>query len=181
MSGHGYQAALIMALVMSASAIHSKATSDPGAMLDAVIGSLREELAATEMFLSAFYAVIDRSNGLLRYANAGHASAFLVHGDGSSERLPALDPPLGLTADPPRTAKRRWDAAGDLLLLFTDGVSDARNRSGQRFGEQRVLDVVCAHRTEASAAVVDRVFRAVESFLDGARAPDDLTVIVVRS
>ncbi len=180
-SGHGYQAALIMALVMSASAIHSKATSDPGAMLDAVIGSLREELAATEMFLSAFYAVIDRSNGLLRYANAGHASAFLVHGDGSSERLPALDPPLGLTADPPRTAKRRWDAAGDLLLLFTDGVSDARNRSGERFGEQRVLDVVCAHRTEASAAVVDRVFRAVESFLDGARAPDDLTVIVVRS
>ncbi len=170
-----------MALVMSASAIHAKATSDPGAMLEAVVGSLREELAATEMFLSAFYAVIDRSTGVLRYANAGHASAFVVHADGTHERLPALDPPLGLTADAPQTAKRKWDAAGDLLVLFTDGVSDARNRSGERFGETRVLDVVRGHRTESSAVVVDRVFRAVESFLDGARAPDDLTVIVVRS
>lgn len=180
-SGHGYQAALIMALVMSASAIHAKATADPGGMLDAVVGSLREELVATEMFLSAFYAVIDRSAGALRYANAGHASAFVVHGDGTEERLAALDPPLGLTAEAPRTAKRKWDAAGDLLLLFTDGVSDARNRKGERFGERRVLDVVRRHRTESSAVVADRVLREVEAFLDGARAPDDLTVVVVRS
>jgi phosphoserine phosphatase RsbU/P len=180
-SGHGYQAALIMALVMSASAIHAKGTGDPGAMLDSVMGSLREELAATEMFLSAFYAVIDRSNGVLRYANAGHPSVFVLHGDGSVERLPALDPPMGLTNEALHTGKRKWDAAGDLLLLFTDGVSDARNRNGERFGEERVLDVVRTHRIEASAAVVDRVFRAVEEFLDGARARDDLTVIVVRS
>ena len=180
-SGHGYQAALIMALVMSASAIHSKRTADPGRLLQSLMGSLREELAATEMFLSAFYAVIDRSTGTLRYANAGHASAFLVHGDGEVERLPALDPPLGLTDDAPHTARRKWNASGDLLLLFTDGVSDARNRSGERFGEQRVLDVVRRHRADAAAAVVDRVYRAVEEFLDGARARDDLTVIVVRS
>jgi phosphoserine phosphatase RsbU/P len=180
-SGHGYQAALIMALVMSASAIHAKGKSDPAALLEAVVESLREELAATEMFLSAFYAVIDRSNGRLRYANAGHASAFLVHGDGEVERLAALDPPLGLTGDAPRTARRKWDAAHDLLLLFTDGVSDARNRSGERFGERRVLDVVRRHRTESSAVIVDRVFHAVDRFLDGTRARDDLTVVVARS
>ncbi|HEU4989907.1 MAG TPA: GAF domain-containing SpoIIE family protein phosphatase [Gemmatimonadaceae bacterium] len=180
-SGHGYRAALIMALVMSASAIHAKTTSDPGAMLDALLGSLREELEATEMFLSAFYAVIDRSNGTLRYANAGHASAFVMHGDGVADRLPALDPPLGLGAEAPRTAKRRWDAVDDLLVLFTDGVSDARNREGERFGEQRVLDIVRRHRREAAPTLVDRVFRALTVFLDGALAPDDLTLVVVRS
>ncbi len=180
-SGHGYQAALIMALVMSASAIHSKTTADPGETLNALLASLREELTATEMFLSAFYAVIDRTNGTLRYANAGHPSAFLVHADGSNERLSALDPPLGLSGESPHTAKRKWDAAGDLLLLFTDGVSDARNRQGERFGERRVLDVVARHRAEASSAIVKRVFQAVHDFLRGARFRDDLTVVVVRS
>jgi phosphoserine phosphatase RsbU/P len=180
-SGHGYRAALIMALVMSASAIHSKTTADPGETLGAVLATLREELLATEMFLSAFYAVIDRSAGTIRYANAGHPSAFIVHADGTSERLLALDLPLGLGAESPSTAKHRWDAAGDLLVLFTDGVSDARNRKGERFGEQRVLEIVKHHRADASAAIVRRVFDAVQEFLNGARFRDDLTVVVVRS
>ena len=180
-SGHGYQAALIMALVMSASAIHSKTTIDPGEALNALLGSLREELAATEMFLSAFYAVVDRSAGTLRYANAGHPSAFVMHADGEVERLPALDPPLGLTADSPSTAKRKWDVAGDLLLLITDGVTDARNRKSERFGEHRVLEVVRKHRTEAANAIVGHVFQSLTRFLAGARARDDLTVVVLRS
>ena len=180
-SGHGYPAALIMALVMSASAIHSKTTADPGETLDAMLASLREELAATEMFLSAFYGVIDRSAGTLRYANAGHPSAFIVHGDGTTERLPALDIPLGLGAESPRAAKHKWDAAGDLLLLFTDGITDARNRDGERFGEDRVLEVAVRHRTDSSAAIVEHVYEAVDRFLDGTRFRDDLTVVVVRS
>ncbi len=180
-SGHGYQAALIMALVMSASAIHAKTTSDPGATLRALLGSLRDELTATEMFLSAFYAVIDRTNGTLRYANAGHAAAFIVHGDGGVERLAALDPPLGMSPEAPRTAKRRWSAAADILVLFTDGVSDARNAAGERFGEQQVLDLVLQHRTESATGIVDRVFEALHAFLVEAPVRDDLTVVVVRS
>jgi len=180
-SGHGYQAALIMALVMSASAIHSKTTADPGEMLNALLASLRDELIATEMFVSAFYAVIDRNGGTLRYANAGHASSFVVHADGTVDRLPALDPPLGLTADSPSSARRKWDAAGDVLLLFTDGVSDARNRDGERFGEERVIEIARRYRTEASGAIVERVFKAVDRFLRGVRARDDLTVVVLRS
>jgi len=180
-SGHGYQAALIMALVMSASAIHAQATADPGEALKALLGSLREELATTEMFLAAFYAVIDRNNGTLRYANAGHPSAFVVRGDGSAERLRALDPPLGMSDEPPSTARLKWNPDGDLLLLFTDGVSDARNRKGERFGESRVVDSVKKHRADTPSAIVDRVFRAVDRFAGGARFPDDLTVIVVKS
>jgi sigma-B regulation protein RsbU (phosphoserine phosphatase) len=180
-SGHGYQAALIMALVMSASTIQSKTTADPGAMLDAILGALHDELGATEMFLSAFYAVIDRSAGVLRYANAGHASAFLVHGDGHAERLAALDPPLGIGEGARHSVKRAWDAAADRLVLFTDGVSDARNHRGDRFGEERVLDIVRRSRGETADAVVDRVFDALHRFLGRAAVRDDLTVVVVRS
>src|SRR5215831_5265189 len=95
-SGHGYQAALIMALTMSASAIHSQATTDPGKMLQALAGTLREELTMTEMFISTFYAVIDPIAGELHYANTGHPHAFICSPGKGIERLPANDPPLGM-------------------------------------------------------------------------------------
>src|ERR1051325_996657 len=74
-SGHGYQAALIMALTMSASAIQAQRTTDPGEALHALLNSVRDELATTEMFISAFYAIIDRTAGELWYANTGHPHA----------------------------------------------------------------------------------------------------------
>ena len=87
-SGHGYQAALIMALTMSASAIHAQTTGDPGETLGALLSSMRDELATTEMYISLFYAVVDRNSGRLRYANAGHPHAFVIPKSGKVERLP---------------------------------------------------------------------------------------------
>ena len=92
-SGHGYQAALIMALTMSASAIHAQTTGDPGETLGALLSSMREELATTEMFISLFYAVVDRNSGRLRYANAGHPHAFVIPKSGKVV--------VDFTAEPP--------------------------------------------------------------------------------
>ena len=77
-SGHGYQAALIMALTMSASAIHAQGTDDPAEMLRRLYLSVKEELTTTEMFVSALYAVVDREKQELRYGNTGHPHAFVV-------------------------------------------------------------------------------------------------------
>jgi phosphoserine phosphatase RsbU/P len=179
-SSHGYRAALIMALAMSASAIHAQATTDAAATLTAVLGSLREELNTTEMFITLFYGVIDRERGILNYANTGHPHAFVVSGDGAVERLPALDPPLGMVDAGPCGATRGWGGS-DLLLLFTDGVSDARNRSGARLGEQPVLDIVREHRQEPAADIVEHVFAALRQHTGDAALRDDLTLVVVRS
>jgi len=180
-SSHGYRAALIMALAMSASAIHAQATTDAGATLSAVLGSLREELNTTEMFITLFYGVIDRERGVLNYANTGHPHAFIVSGDGEVERLPALDPPLGMVDSVPCGATRGWSRGRDLLLLFTDGVSDARNRLGVRLGEQPVLDIVREHRHEPTADIVEHVFAALRQHTAEAALRDDLPLVVVRS
>jgi sigma-B regulation protein RsbU (phosphoserine phosphatase) len=180
-SSHGYRAALIMALAMSASAIHAQATDDPGIMLRALHESLQEELESTEMFISGFYGVIDRAAGLLRYANTGHPHAFVVTGPGEAERLPALDPPLGMVDDPPSAAQRTWRRGEDLLLLFTDGISDARDRAGRRLGEGIVLETVVAHRTASPADIVDRVFEMLAMHTGDTPRRDDLTLVVVRS
>ena len=179
-SGHGYQAALIMALAMSASAIHSQSTADPGETLSALLSTLRDELATTEMYMSMFYAVVDRNAGRLRYANAGHPHAFVIPKSGKVERLPALDPPLGMGTTSPTGAVRPW-TTGDLLLLFTDGVSDARDPAGNRLGEEKVVEAARKHRNEEPAKVVDRIFALLDQHTGDTPRRDDLTIVALRS
>jgi sigma-B regulation protein RsbU (phosphoserine phosphatase) len=180
-SSHGYRAALIMALAMSASAIHAQTTLEPSEALRSLLLSLQEELTSTEMFITVFYGVVDRVRGELRYANAGHPHAFIVRGSGAVERLDALDPPLGLGVGAPSGASRPWHRREDLLLLFTDGVSDARNRADVRLGEQAVLDTVLEHRDRSPAEIVDRIHERVTSHRGDVPLRDDLTLVVLRS
>lgn len=180
-SSHGYRAALIMALVMSAASIHAQTTADPQEMLNAILASIAEELESTEMFVSAFYAVIDPFRRRMRFANAGHPHAFVVTTDGCVERLPAGAPPLGMSAAVPRTVERTWDPGSELLVLFTDGMSDARDRFDQRFGEETVLEVVREHMTEAPKAIVEHVLNRLQAHIGDVLRRDDLTMVIARS
>jgi sigma-B regulation protein RsbU (phosphoserine phosphatase) len=179
-SGHGYQAALVMALTMSASAIHAQTSADPGETLGSLLHSLEDELADAEMFVSMFYGVVDRSAGQLRYANAGHPHAFIISRDGATERLAAMDPPLGMVPGAPRAAVHPW-TSDDLLVLFTDGVSDSRDSAGSRLGEERVLELAVRLRQEPPDVIVDRLFDLVNAHAAGAALRDDLTIVVLRS
>jgi sigma-B regulation protein RsbU (phosphoserine phosphatase) len=179
-SSHGYRAALIMALVMSATAIHAQTTADPAETVAALLATLEEELRETEMFLSLCYAVVDREQRTLRWTNTGHPHAFVIHADGTTTRLEATDPPLGLGGDQFHVASRDWDPATDLLALFTDGVSDARNPRGEALGEGAVLEVLRARRREVPSRIVDGVFSLVEGHLGRAQPHDDQAVVVLR-
>ena len=179
-SGHGFPAALIMALTMSASAIHAQRVADPGATMQALLESLQAELETTEMFMSLLYAVVDGEARTLRYANAGHPHAFVVRASGEIERLPATDPPLGMVHTAPSTQHAEFDPASDLLLVFTDGVSDARDASDERLGEGPVLGAVLRHRDQPAQAILDRIFDVVDAHAQDARRRDDLTVVVLR-
>jgi sigma-B regulation protein RsbU (phosphoserine phosphatase) len=180
-SGHGYQAALIMALTMSAAAIHSQTTGDPGEMLHALMSTLREELAMTEMFISAFYAAVDPTTKELWYSNTGHPHAFLLAGGHDFERLGASEPPIGMNERRPATTRRAWASANDLLVLFTDGVSDARNPAGERLGEERVLDTIRAHRDESPNEILEHVFEVLDAHILTAPRRDDLTLVLLRT
>jgi len=179
-SGHGYQAALIMALSMSAAAIHSQRIADPGEMLHALATTLRDELETTEMFISMFYGVVDRGAGELLFANTGHPHAFHCSKE-FCERLVASDPPLGMDDQRPSTTRRAWTAGEDLLVLFTDGIPDSRNEHGQRLGEQVVLDVIRENHAATPDFIRDRVLDLVEQHCGGAPQRDDLTIVVLRS
>ena len=180
-SGHGYQAALIMALTMSASAIHAQGTDDPAEMLRRLYVSVKEELNTTEMFVSALYAVVDRENGVLRYGNMGHPHAFVISRNGDVERLRAGGPPLGMLDEAPDSEARPWDVGGDVLLLFTDGIADARNRDGRRFDEGPVIQCVIEHRDEPPAQIAGRVFALLDQYTGDVARRDDLTLVILKS
>ncbi|HEX2723871.1 MAG TPA: GAF domain-containing SpoIIE family protein phosphatase, partial [Gemmatimonadaceae bacterium] len=174
-SGHGYRAALIMALAMSASAIHAQSSRDPGEMLAMLHTSLREELSSTEMYISVFFGVIDHRAGKLRYANTGHPHAFRLNAEGTFHRLSADAPPLGLSDAVPAAETVSWQKGKDRLILFTDGIVDSRNSSGDRLGEAAVLDVVLRNRTQRPAGIVDSVFNLLREHSGDVPSPDDLT------
>ena len=180
-SGHGYRAALIMALTMSAAAIHAQTTTDPGAMLRSLFASVSGELATTEMYLSAFYGIVDRVAGVLRYANSGHPHAFVLGPGGPPERLAAIDPPIGMVPIAATTAERPWHPDDDLLVLFTDGISDARDPDGERLGENRVLETIQRHRTLPPAEILERVFEDLQRHTGDGPRRDDLTLVLLRS
>jgi sigma-B regulation protein RsbU (phosphoserine phosphatase) len=179
-ASHGFSAALVMALVMAAAGIHAAASATPDEALAALLDSLSTELAKTEMHLSVFYGVLDPIAGRLSYASAGHPHAFRVPPIGPPQRLEATAPPLGLAAI--GTIQRRqvpWVTGTDLLVLWTDGLVDARNEAGEAYGEQRLLDNITARRRESPEAIVKAVLEDAESF--GARPTDDRTLLVLRT
>jgi sigma-B regulation protein RsbU (phosphoserine phosphatase) len=180
-SSHGYRAALIMALAMSAAAIHAQSTLDPGAMLHGLLYSLRDELSNTEMFITLFYGVVDTQTGTLEYANAGHPHVFCCRPGAEPERLGAIDPPLGMADDAPSSRTVKWSPGLDLLVLFTDGITDALNEAGQPMGERRVLDTIKLHASEPAAVIVDRVFDVLREHTGDIPPRDDLTLVVLRS
>jgi len=178
-ASHGFSAALVMALVMSAAGIHAAAAITPDETLSALLESLSTELTTTEMYFSVFYGVLDPLTGRLVYANAGHPYAFRVPRFGDPERLEATAPPLGLaTAGSIQRRQVPWSIDHDLLVLWTDGLVDARNAAGEPFGEERLLAEVLRHRTDAPEVIVQAVLAEAEAF--GSQPIDDRTLLILR-
>jgi serine phosphatase RsbU (regulator of sigma subunit) len=81
----------------------------------------------------------------------------------------------------PATDRRRWDPEQDLLVLFTDGLSDARSPNGQRLGEEALLETIRRHRAEAPAAILERLIEVVEEHSGQTPRRDDQTIVLLRS
>jgi phosphoserine phosphatase RsbU/P len=180
-SGHGYRAALIMALVMSASAIHAQNSEGPAEMLSALLDSLREELRTTEMHVSVFYAIIDHPSHGIRYANAGHPHAFIYGATEKFERLQAIDPPLGMVDSAPTERAYPWRAGHDIMVLFTDGISDARNEKNERLGEDVVLDTVLMHKDRPVEEISMHLFDLLDEHMGNVPPRDDLTLVLIKT
>ena len=176
-SSHGFSAALIMALVVSAAGIHASAAFTPDETLGALLESLASELARTEMYLTVFYGILDPGTSSLSYANAGHAHAFRVRSD-VADRLGATAPPLGLAGSGIGRRQLPWSREEDVLCLWTDGLQEARSADGVPFGEERVVAALQRVAGRDPEEIVAAVMGEVDAYAP--RRGDDRTLLVLR-
>ena len=179
-SSHGFGAALIMALTMSAVAIHASEGDPPAEVLRRVHRTLIDELETTEMYLTLFYGVIDPEGGRVTYANAGHGHAFRVCGDGAVQRLSATDPPLGIVdLEDYHENQVPWRRGEDLLFLFTDGLSDSLE-AGEVEGSRILVDEVVRGRGAGVRELMGRLFGLGAAPGATGVPADDRTALLVR-
>ena len=182
-SSHGFPAALIMALSMSAATIYATEVQSPARVLQEMGKALMDELESTEMYLTLFYGVLDPERGELLYANAGHPHAFAIRADGCDERLEAMNPPMGIAGKVDYQQRAvEWRPEADLLLLFTDGLSDDLEEGSRIAGERRVVEEAVRLRDRPVSEIVNSLFKLDRLRLDrgGGVTADDRTAVVLR-
>jgi sigma-B regulation protein RsbU (phosphoserine phosphatase) len=132
----------------------------------------------SDRFITFFYAHLDGSARRLTYVNAGHNAPFVVRSDGSHERLRDGGAVLGVFAGRNYETGSAQLYAGDRVILFTDGVTEACNHAGEEFGEARLLRLLEDHRTLSANELQAKIIAVVAEF-SGGRWQDDATLLVL--
>jgi serine phosphatase RsbU (regulator of sigma subunit) len=133
-----------------------------------------------ERYVTAFIAALDPPTGRLRYTNAGHNPGLLFRADGSVQRLDANGMPLGLFPVVEYERIETTLAPGELVLLYTDGITEAANPKGDEFGIDRLQAVAAKYTAEPLVAIAVAIEAAVEVFADGTPFGDDRTMVLLR-
>jgi sigma-B regulation protein RsbU (phosphoserine phosphatase) len=176
----GAGAALFMSLCWSLIRTYmAEHPSAPGRVLQLVNHRLLQDTLTTE-FVTAFLGVLDPVSGTLTYANAGHCPALLVCAGGQETWLHRTGMALGVLDEVLWEEDRIQFQVGDLLVLYTDGVSEALNPRGELFRSRRLQSAVHKCGRAGAFEVLESVLADVMAFAEGERIQDDLALIVVR-
>jgi serine phosphatase RsbU (regulator of sigma subunit) len=188
-AGKGVSGALLMANLQANLRSQYALALDDICQLLSSVNRLFYENTGDSSYATLFFADYDDSTRRLRYVNCGHLPPLLLHRCSHStagstplsnvERLDSTSTVLGLF--------EAWDcnvseitlSPGDTLLLYTDGVTEAANSSGEEFGESRLLEMACSHYKLNAGLLLDSVIQAVQQFSSEKQA-DDITLVVAR-
>jgi phosphoserine phosphatase RsbU/P len=178
-SGKGIAGALLMAnLQANLRSQYAIARDDLPRLLESV-NRLFYENTTDESYATMFFGVYDDSSRSLRFANCGQVPPVILRSDGRIQRLTSTTTVLGLFL--------KWESAtdeeklnpGDLLVIYTDGVTEAPNSEGEEFGEARLVELIRKNRGLPVNEVLAAIQEGVQEFSPGPQA-DDITLIVTR-
>jgi sigma-B regulation protein RsbU (phosphoserine phosphatase) len=180
-SGKGIAAALYMAVSRTVLRVAATKGLSPQDCLLEAHQFLYGERRTTSHFVTCFYGILDLATGQLAYSRAGHNPPYLIRGAQVQTLDAASGLPLGMLRKVSYDTATVQLAAGDTLLLFTDGITEAMNSRQEEYGEERLVELLSAR---ASSLSVEELVRLVTqeaiAYAEGAPASDDVTVLGVR-
>jgi phosphoserine phosphatase RsbU/P len=178
-AGKGMSAAIIMATFRAALRAELRREEGVVAVMEAVDGLLRDSIDSSR-YVTAVYGVLDPATGELTYMNCGQTPPILLRADGSCVWLDKGRPALGMPVDVPGESGLVVLEPGDMLVIYTDGVVELSDPSGEEYGLPR-LEVLLRNRASLSAAaIVNEVQRATTDFRALPTYEDDFTLMVVK-
>jgi len=178
-SGKGLGAALLSAKLQAtlrALGPETPSLDELGERVNKIL--LHDEL--DNRFATLFYAEIGPDSGHVRYLNAGHNPPLLLRSSGDVRPLPASSRPLGMLPGSEYGEGVADLSEGDLLIVYSDGLSEALAPSGEEFGEQRILDLLPSFENLSPERAGRTLLTEVDRFVDGERPHDDLSVVILR-
>lgn len=175
-SGKGVPAAMVMAVIHSLFRMATANESSPSRIMQ-IINEVACHNNKTNMFVTMFVGVLDLPTGRLRYCNAGHDRPVIVGRD----ELPVIaNLPIGLFNDFRYEQQETTLGAGDMLFLYTDGLTEAMNPTHQQFTQNRMMTILDASAGLSPEELLAKMSDEVRSFAAGAEQSDDLTMMAIR-
>jgi len=178
-SGKGLPAALLMANLQATMRGLSLTLASVGECLERA-NRLLHQSTDTEKFATLFYGVLDTEKHSLSYSNAGHNDPFVLSLQSAPRPLKTGGIMLGLLAQRTFADETIALAPGELLVIYSDGISEATNVLDEQFGEERMLAVIQEHWRASASALVEHVLAAVHKHAGSAPQADDMTLMIVR-
>ena len=180
-SDKGAHAALFMAVARTLFLTEGIHHEKPVDVVRAVHSGLLQA-SNYDMFVTALYGMLDPATGNFRYVRAGHDEPLYMKADGTATFLGGRGRFLGLWPDAPPTFEEETLPleSGDILVIYSDGVTDMRSPDGESFGRDRVKDVVKGLREKSAQEIADGIYTAVQDQRGTAAAFDDFTLLVLR-
>jgi serine phosphatase RsbU (regulator of sigma subunit) len=180
-SDKGLAAALFMALTRTVIRTMAIGKPTPREALERANDVIIAD-AQSDMFVTAFYGILDTNDGSITYANAAHNPPLIYHyGDHTVTPIKEHGIALGILPNAEQPQTHAQLQCGDVLVMYTDGVTDALDKSGEEeFGASRLTEVIQDHATKSAQELTDEILRAVQEFSTGAPQFDDVTLVVVK-
>jgi serine phosphatase RsbU (regulator of sigma subunit) len=177
-SGKGMSAALLSSMVLGALSMEFHSRTQPQEVLERVNRLLCEK-SLPYQFVTLFLFVLN-PQGMGQFISAGHTPAYLFHSaTGKIEELGSNANVLGLFDDASYESSVFRLDKGDILVVYSDGLTDAENPQGEMFGEERLLKLIRQEAPSGSQAIEQRLLKAIEAFTQSLPQTDDITFVVV--
>jgi phosphoserine phosphatase RsbU/P len=178
-SGKGLAAALMMSNVQSALRTAALLAGNDGAVVLDLVNRQTHATALADRYVTLFYGVFDAHTRTLHYVNAGHNPPMVIRRDGSIDWLETGGAPVGIFSDWAYEEGAVQLGSGDLLVAYTDGVTEAMNPAGDQWGVEGLRRAAAESVEQSPDDIVRAIFTAIDEFSRG-RQTDDATVVVMR-